>query len=325
MNKMVQRTHRHLPAFFFLASLIAISLPIDAHAQGLKVPDLDGLIPATFTSLSSAVNVIWNTVVGVAGLAFLGYLLYGGFMFLTSSGDETLATKARHTLRDAVIGIALVVLAWPIGQQVLTILGQQGIIKDNPGLNVPTASSSTPLSSVSGNGNQVGSGNTGTTPPVNSNTQNTNTGTGNTGSIPPGTTGTQAPATASSVQPNTSFNVIQPGIPTQAIVTNQNGQASYTLNPSFEYADTELSFIKQTSGTAVGSLVVNINRRTADSSYQAMYGDVQVGSNGLITLKLPVDEMIRVTNASTGVEYLKDQIISSGSNGNNQQIKITVP
>lgn len=51
-------------------------------------------------------NIIDIALQGVAYVA-AGFILYGGFQFLTASGDPALAAKARTTLLNAVIGLGI--------------------------------------------------------------------------------------------------------------------------------------------------------------------------------------------------------------------------
>lgn len=53
-----------------------------------------------------ALNVIEIGLQG-AGYVAAGFILFGGFQFLTASGDPALAAKARTTLLNAVIGLGI--------------------------------------------------------------------------------------------------------------------------------------------------------------------------------------------------------------------------
>lgn len=47
----------------------------------------------------------------VAGLVATGFVIYGGFRFVTSRGDPDEAAKARWTVVNALIGLALALIA----------------------------------------------------------------------------------------------------------------------------------------------------------------------------------------------------------------------
>lgn len=51
-------------------------------------------------------NVI-NIVLQIIGYASLGFIIYGGFRYLTSSGSADKVTAARKTIMNAVVGLAI--------------------------------------------------------------------------------------------------------------------------------------------------------------------------------------------------------------------------
>jgi len=70
--------------------------------QGFQSPPRD--LPGTILTLINYVLVL----VGVLALA---YLVYGGFLYITSRGDDTQVEAAKHTLTYAIIGIVVIGIA----------------------------------------------------------------------------------------------------------------------------------------------------------------------------------------------------------------------
>lgn len=66
----------------------------------------------------------------IAGTIVFIYLLYGGFLFLTSAGDEEKISTARKTITWAVAGVAIVVATYAL----LRLL--QGVISETGGTKV---------------------------------------------------------------------------------------------------------------------------------------------------------------------------------------------
>ncbi len=64
-----------------------------------------------FTAIMSISAAILDILVRLAGLVAFGYLVYGGFIYLTSSGESDKAKKAGSTLLNAAIGLAIAVSA----------------------------------------------------------------------------------------------------------------------------------------------------------------------------------------------------------------------
>lgn len=57
--------------------------------------------------------ILWviNTVLVLAGVVALGFLVYGGFKYITARGDEQETTEAKQTITGAVIGLVVIGIA----------------------------------------------------------------------------------------------------------------------------------------------------------------------------------------------------------------------
>ena len=74
-----------------------------------KIPIFTGPL-----SPEAVVLNIVNYVLIFIGIFAVGYLIYGGVMFLTSGGDSEKTTKARNTILYAIVGIVIIVLSYSI-------------------------------------------------------------------------------------------------------------------------------------------------------------------------------------------------------------------
>lgn len=74
-------------------------------------------IPSIFPTVSTATTpagvVYWilGWIMWIAGVLAVGYLVYGGIMFITAAGDAEKVTKARNTILYAIIGIIIITMA----------------------------------------------------------------------------------------------------------------------------------------------------------------------------------------------------------------------
>ncbi|MBU0597986.1 pilin [Patescibacteria group bacterium] len=103
-----------------LVTLALIAIPAVASAQvgtgnygptfGLGTADLE----------STIVNVV-QWVLGFLGLVAVIFILYGGFIWLTSGGNEEKVAKAKKIISGAVVGLIIILLAWAI---VIFVVGQ---------------------------------------------------------------------------------------------------------------------------------------------------------------------------------------------------------
>ena len=84
--------------------------------------------PVQFNSIFDIINPVLPMIYGIAGLALFGLLVYGGFMWLTSTGDPEKVRKATGTIVNAVIGIAIVLFAYFATKIVGAIIGYPDLI-----------------------------------------------------------------------------------------------------------------------------------------------------------------------------------------------------
>ncbi len=118
---------------------------------GLSLATAYGLLPTAFASAQgltgSAVNVnavtaaagvggssdlitiigrIINIALGFLGIIFLVLLLYAGFLWMTAAGDATKIEQAQKILRNAIIGLVIIVSAWAITAFIISSLTGEG-------------------------------------------------------------------------------------------------------------------------------------------------------------------------------------------------------
>lgn len=74
---------------------------------------------------SNTVIGIINGVLGIIGLVAVIFIIYGGFLYLTSAGDASKVKKGRDSILYAVIGLIIVGIAFAVVNFVIVnILGQ---------------------------------------------------------------------------------------------------------------------------------------------------------------------------------------------------------
>lgn len=82
-----------------------ICQPVFEPEPGQAIPTKDLLL---------VVAAILDILIRIAGVAAFIFLLYGGFMYLTSSGEAENTKKAGQTLLNAAIGLAIAISATAI-------------------------------------------------------------------------------------------------------------------------------------------------------------------------------------------------------------------
>lgn len=74
------------------------------------------------TDLYTIFGRVVNVVLGFLGIVLLFYFLYGGFKWMTSGGDEKGVGEAKTMIRNAVIGLVIVMASYALSSFVLNQL-----------------------------------------------------------------------------------------------------------------------------------------------------------------------------------------------------------
>lgn len=114
-----------LGAFFLATSVVPLSAFAQATAisNGIRgAADAGGLSGGCSSGTECVANIIGN-VIGIAtgflGVVLFGYFLYAGFLWTTAGGDTGQVDKAKSYIKNAVIGLVIVVTAFAISTFVL--------------------------------------------------------------------------------------------------------------------------------------------------------------------------------------------------------------
>ena len=109
-------------AIFLLseASLAANELNVGINEVG------NNIILGSTSPIATAGKVI-QVLLGLLGVVAVGLIIYGGFLWMTSLGSEDKINKAKRLLKNAVIGLIIVLSAWGITTFILSkLLGATG-------------------------------------------------------------------------------------------------------------------------------------------------------------------------------------------------------
>ena len=95
--------------------LTAIQKGIQSTAQGAQLPTTGGDLP-------TMIGAIISSVLALVGVILFGYMIYGGFRWMTAGGDAKAVTDAQAILKNAVIGIVIIALAYAITNYIIGAL-----------------------------------------------------------------------------------------------------------------------------------------------------------------------------------------------------------
>ena len=111
----MKKFFQHAVISIFLFSLLFVSAPV--LAQGVSDPlglsfGAETGLPDTDIRVSIA-NMI-RTILGLLGIVSVVIILYAGFTWMTSAGNDEKISTAKKTLGSAVIGLAIILSAYAI-------------------------------------------------------------------------------------------------------------------------------------------------------------------------------------------------------------------
>ena len=81
---------------------------ITAEETGYKT---EGAKLITPESMAGKLGTVLGRILSFLGIIFVALIIYGGFLWMTARGNEEQAKKAKNILRDAIIGVFIVLLS----------------------------------------------------------------------------------------------------------------------------------------------------------------------------------------------------------------------
>lgn len=96
-----------------------ILLAIDT---GLEVTRTHAGYSGTSGEITVIIGQAIQVLLGVLGVAFLAFLLYGGILWMIAAGDKTKVEKATKLITNSVIAVVVIVASYAISTYVLQAL-----------------------------------------------------------------------------------------------------------------------------------------------------------------------------------------------------------
>ena len=116
---------------YFIAATVS-SAAVDLN---IKPPDQG------YRTLGQFIGNVVQLAFGIAIVVVLIYLVWGAFDWITSGGDKDAVGKARGKIINALIGIAVLAVAFALANTAAQFLGWTGGISD---IKIPTPSDNLP-------------------------------------------------------------------------------------------------------------------------------------------------------------------------------------
>ncbi len=110
------------------ASLVVLLTPIIVSAQLQPPPNNFGLPGGPNSDLTTEVTDLVKLFLQIVGLIAVGFLIYGGFQYITSAGNDETAESAKKTIQNAIIGLIIIILSYTIVTVIINAIGPHGNI-----------------------------------------------------------------------------------------------------------------------------------------------------------------------------------------------------
>jgi amino acid transporter len=108
--------------------LAVLFSPLVASALGLTYPDRPTNLPGDQnTTISGTILRYLNVFLGIVGILAVAYLIYGGFRYITSAGNEETAEEAKKIIQNAIIGLIVIILSYIIITVIIKAVGYQTV------------------------------------------------------------------------------------------------------------------------------------------------------------------------------------------------------
>jgi len=111
---------------FLILLVVILVLPYFVFAQNPALEGLERIQPDSGYAEADSENnfaTIAGTIVGgflsILGIIFISLMIYGGLNWMMASGDEEKLTRAKNTIRRAIIGVVIVIGSYAIWNFVL--------------------------------------------------------------------------------------------------------------------------------------------------------------------------------------------------------------
>ena len=122
-----------LKFFLIIFSFIFLSIPVsfikagnlsDAFGSDLETMASSSgydASQASSSALEDRVGLIIQAALGLLGVLFIILIIYGGIIWMTAAGNEESVKKATSTIKHALIGLVVVLLAYIISIFIVSI------------------------------------------------------------------------------------------------------------------------------------------------------------------------------------------------------------
>ncbi len=110
-----------------LLATLVLFFATTVSAQSL-IPDPIGELPGdTGTTATFVIEDIILLALSIVGIIAVAFLIYGGFRYITSAGNDEVAESAKKIIQNAIIGLIVIILSYIIVVVVINALVRSSV------------------------------------------------------------------------------------------------------------------------------------------------------------------------------------------------------
>ncbi len=132
MKQIIKKINWIKVAEFLVVTLLVFAPLLSVEAQNtlgnrFQCDPSTGLNCTAGGSVNALIRTIINWMLGVAFAIAVVFLIFGGFMYITSAGNEESAEKGKGTVVNALIGIVIIILSYVIVNVVANLVSNNQV------------------------------------------------------------------------------------------------------------------------------------------------------------------------------------------------------
>lgn len=120
---------KRIGIFAFLA-MLALPAMAGVSQMGTNLNSATASTGLTSTNLTSLISAAISTILAILGVVLVLYIIYAGWLWMTSGGTDEKVKKAKEMIKNAVVGLLLIMAAYAIASFVISALS--GIATGSP-------------------------------------------------------------------------------------------------------------------------------------------------------------------------------------------------
>ncbi|MBI3952625.1 MAG: hypothetical protein HY336_01560 [Candidatus Doudnabacteria bacterium] len=122
---------KKLQIFIGCIVVLAFALTAFAATPGLNYPNQPTGLPGSNQDTATGwVTKIINIALAIVGILAVAYLIYGGFRYITSAGNQEAAEAGKKAIINAIVGLIIIILSYVIIIVIMNALGRQGWVQN---------------------------------------------------------------------------------------------------------------------------------------------------------------------------------------------------